>query len=149
MKALEGQRSKIMKKIISLLALLSFILSASAVYSKDVNDWERKMYYEVTDRVYQLPKNYSKEQYQSLIRSFAEENGLSYSEMMDIIDRVWDQYLTDREFKIIEDLYDEMSYLPKDAPDAAYDKVYHKIASKYGVSVYTLYDIEERDWLGW
>ena len=138
-----------MKNIISLLVFLSFILSIPAAYCKDVNDWERKMYYEVTDRVYQLPKNYSKKQYQSLIRSFAEEKGLGYSEMMDIIDRVWDQDLTDREFKILEDLYDEMSYLPNNAPDADYDEIYRKIARKYGVSVYTVYDIEERDWLGW
>ncbi len=138
-----------MKNLIFLVVFLSFILSIPAAYCKDVNDWERKMYYEVTDRVYQLPKDYSKEQYQSLIRSFAEEKGLSYSEMMDIIDRVWDQYLTEREVEIAEELWDEISYLPKNSSEAAYDEVYRKIAKKYGVSVYTVYDIEERDWLGW
>ena len=137
-----------MKKTILAVILLGLVFS-SVAYGNTVTGWERKVYYDATDRVYQLSEEYTNDDYNRVLRQVAGENGLTFGEMKDIVDRVWDQDLTDHEWQIFEDLDDRLMALPKGSSQEESDRIYREIASKYGVNLNVLYDIDERGWWWW
>ena len=137
-----------MKKTILAVILLGLVFS-SVAYGNTVTGWERKVYYDATDRVYQLSEEYTNDDYNRVLRQVAGENGLTFGEMKDIVDRVWDQDLTDHEWQIFEDLDDRLMALPKGSSQEESDRIYREIASKYSVSLNVLYDIDERGWWWW
>ena len=136
------------KGIILMVLFLTSFLLISGVYSQTVNDWERKVYYEATDRVYNLPKGYSNEDYNRVLRETAYDYGLTYAEMKDIVDRVWDQDLTDKEWDISDEIWDKFDALPKNASEYQTNQIYQEVANKYGLPVNVVYDIDDRAWWG-
>jgi len=138
-----------MRRVIFLtVVFLCVSLLIPKVYSQTINDWERKVYYEATDRVYNLPQGYSNEQYNGTLRETAYDYGLGYAEMKDIVDRVWDQDLTDKEWDIADEIWDKYDALPKGASEYQTNQVYQEVANKYGLAVNVVYDIDERAWWG-
>ena len=137
-----------MKKTILAVILLGLVFS-SVAYGKTVTGWERKVYYDATDKVYQLSEGYTNDDYNRVLRQVAGENGLTFGEMKDIVDRVWDQDLTDHEWQIFEELDGRLMALPKGSSQEESDRIYREIASKYSVSLNVLYDIDERGWWWW
>jgi hypothetical protein len=140
--------------LLGLFLLVSGAWSQTASPSKPVTDWERKVYYEAADRSYNLPKGYTNDDYNNMLREVAAKHGLTYGEMKDIDDRVWDQDLTDYEWTIADEIWDKFDVIPKDTSkeekDRMYEQIYRDAASKYGLPVNVIYDIDERSfWWGW
>ena len=128
-----------MKKTILAVILLGLVFN-SVAYGNTVTGWERKVYYDATDRVYQLSEGYTNDDYNRVLRQIAGENGLTFGEMKDIVDHEW---------QIFEDLDDRLMALPKGSSQEESDRIYREIASKYSVSLNVLYDIDERGWWWW
>ena len=123
-------------------------LSLPIAYSQEVTGWERKVYYEVVEKSYYLPKGSSKEAYNNVMREVAAKHGLTYGEINDIADRVWGQDMTKYEYQIIEALDKKLEALPENASQDQIDKAYKEVANQYNISVAILYDIDGRGW-GW
>jgi len=107
------------------------------------------IFYEAIERLYSLPEGSSEEEGHRILREVAYQYGLTYGEINDILDRVWEQDLTDYEWDIIDELEDRLDMLPEGAPEEEYDRIYREIARKYGISMNILYDIEDRYWWGY
>ncbi|MFC1480132.1 hypothetical protein ACFL5Y_01645 [Candidatus Omnitrophota bacterium] len=135
-----------MKKLILIAVLAAFVLSASASYGQTVTGWERKVYYRLVEKSWSLPEGSSKETYDRVTREVAGEYGLTYGEINDIADRVWDQDLTDHEWEIIDDLDAKLDALPSGYSKAQSERVYREVANEYGISLNVLDDIDMRAW---
>ncbi|MFC1643761.1 hypothetical protein ACFL5C_00340 [Candidatus Omnitrophota bacterium] len=137
-----------MKKLILIAVLAAFLLSVSASYSQTVTvtGWERKVYYSLVDRTWSLPQGSPKESYDRIFREVAGEYGLTYGEINDIADRVWEQDLTDYEWQIIDDLDAGLDALPSGHTKEESNRVYREVANKYGITLNVLDDMDMRAW---
>jgi len=138
-----------MKRGILLILCVILLMLVSAAYGQTVTGWERKVYYEAIERLYSLPEGSPDEEGHRILREVAYQYGLTYGEINDILDRVWEEDLTDYEWDIIDELEDRLDMLAEGAPDEEYDRIYREIARKYGITVNILYDIEDRYWWGY
>lgn len=137
-----------MKKIILIVILFALLFSVSGAYSKEVNGWERRVYYRLIDRTDSMPEGTSKEGYNRVTREVAGEYGLTYGEINDIADRIWEQDLSEREWEIIDELDRRMGDSSQSNIKTDMDTIYREVAAKYGISLNVIYDIDMRAW-GW
>lgn len=135
-----------MKKIIVLVVLASLLLPIPAAYSQPVTEGERQIYYKTIDRISSLPEGSKEADFERAAREVAEENGLTFDEIDALGERVWESDLTEREWAILEDLDTRIGALPSGYTKAESDRVYREVASKYGISVAVLDDIDMRGW---
>ena len=54
-----------------------------------------------------------------------------------------DGWLTEHEWKIIDDLWDRLDALPENASEAAQQQVFSDVAYRYNMSIDDLYDLDE------
>ena len=139
------------KVVISTGIILGVALFTSTVFAQQLSDWEWGIYYDVIEEYYtsSIPRG---EGYLDRVESsIANRHGISLRKLKDILDRGLDREPTQRELDISDDLMDQVVALGDDASDSETNMVYQRIADKYGITLYQLYEIDFRtfDWAMW
>ena len=133
-----------MRKIICLLVLVGLFLSGGTCFAQQLTDWEWKVYYDVTEEYYTSSIPRGEGYLDKVKRKIANEHGISIETLEDIVSRGVDREPTEREWGIVDDLWDETAALGKNASQSGYKRVYQRVADKYGITLRQLYEIDYR-----
>ena len=145
-----------MKKLIVAAAALScFLMSVNFSFAEEeprpLTEWEWGVYYKVIDKEGELADrvgwgNITDAEYDRIFREVADY----YSITAEVAERIYDtgywEYPNEWESDVLDDLYARLDALPKNATDDDYYRIYKAVADKYSISIYRLYDMEERGW---
>lgn len=145
------------KGFILIVVFLSLILFTTISHCQELANWEWKIYYDVVERWmamhYETPLGWfpTGEDWERIYREVANKNGISPDEVTDIaFEGCWGQDITDREYEIYDELGRKLEALPDWATAEDGKRVDREVASKYGLTLIELYEIEFRigSW-GW
>jgi len=120
-----------MKKAIVLAAV---ILSAVSGYCQQATEKDKQIYYDCMEWQTTIPwKTLSKEEVQAKNKEFAGRYGLSDGQLLDVLGRVRNTPLTDREKGIVKELKDEICVYGRKPAEDPVLKVCREFSAKKGI----------------
>lgn len=133
------------KKTILAIAFLGlFLVTAGTCLAQELMSWEWDVYYDVVQEYYtsSIPKG---EEYLDRVKSkIANKHGISLEKLEDIFNRGLNKEPTQREWDISEEKMNQGLALEDNASDYDYDRMYKRVADKYGITLLQLYEIDYR-----
>ena len=136
-------RSLLLKTV---LVSAAITVCCSAAASAEVSGQEWKIYYDLVEEWHNqlyLTDNDPFKSYDNAVLAISSTSGLTKDQIDDIEKRVLEnRELSEQEWKIYDDLMDSLDALPKNAGRYESEQVHSQIASKYGVTIMQLHEIE-------
>ena len=137
-----------MKPSILRTLLFSVIIAAclGAAASAEVTGQEWKVYYDLVEEWHNqlyVTGNDPFKSYDNAVLAISSTSGLTKDQIDDIEKRVLEnRELSEQEWKIYDDLMDSLNTLPENAGRYESEQVHSRMASKYGITIMKLHEIE-------
>jgi len=146
-----------MKKIIFIFMLLSFIVPAKVSYCQYLSEGEKEIYYEIMKLEYQLAKQnpdlmergdyYYTDQMESNVHNvIARKYGITINQAWDIMERGLARKITPQEKDLAERVAAEMEYVYDDDSytQEQIEELAERVARKYGTTFSVICELERR-----
>ena len=119
-------------------------------YCQQLADWEWKVYYDIVEKWHELLYEYyyafdvPQSEFDNMYSQIGNEQGVSSEEVKRIDNEGILREPTDREYDILDELYDRLDTLSENSYKADAERIHDEVAEDYGIGLSQLYEIEYR-----
>lgn len=132
------------KRLILTIVFFGAFLFASLSFGQNLTERESEIYYDYLEGVFSVTDISSPEETDRVNERLISKYGITKKEMLDIIDKVYEQEPTQWEWKVGNEYWDRIFALPNEATLADRQRVLREVASKYVISFNRMRDIAFR-----
>jgi len=130
------------KSFISIAIFLGLFLVSTISFSKELTDYERRIYYELIENAYDEGINdISEAESDRKVKEIGNKYGVSLDKLHYIAEVGMYREPTGQEWQMYDEVWEKLDSLPEESIGEEKERIYREIADKYSVEVVELYDV--------